>query len=400
MHANLRPALLRVATVISVVAFGVWIPLLGGSTSVHAAPAVTLPLPVIEYHPTPSLQHRNAAARAVGNSSPATTIPLWNSNFTDGSSAHVFGDTLVGADPSNPAANRTTKVPVLVIPIAFQIAGGGLYDPTVPSNCTTDRRNIPTRKTLGSPIFKNADYTVGGTDLGKGQYLDEFRRAEFWSDTGGGAAPRYHTKLAPKLAKKVTVDVPAGLGREVALDGSCTIGIVNVGWLETYLENTAIPALQAAKVLAPTQFALFVASNVVSEDTQCCVLGFHYFTPSPLQTYGISDYDSTPPSTWGGTVADTSVMSHEVGEWMDDPFATNGTDPWGHIGQQPDCQTNLEVGDPLSGTTLLPVAIGQNAYHVQELAFAGWFYHWSPSLGVNGWYSFNDTFTSPAAPCF
>jgi hypothetical protein len=388
---------LHLATVISVATFcasGV----LGGSTRAHADPPAAPPFRVIEYHPTPSAGHLAAASLAFANSSPATTIPLWNSVFQDGSSSHTFNSTLVGADPST--SNRTTRIPVRVIPLAMQIAGGGLYDPAVPSNCTSDKKNIATKKTLSSPIFRNAHYIVGGTDLGRGQYIDEFRRAEFWATTGGGASPRYHTRLAPRLAKKVTVDVPAGYGREFAAAGSCTLAIVNVGWLESFLENTEIPALQAAKKLAPTEFALFVVSNVVSEEgADCCVLGFHYFQPSnPLQTYAISDYDSMPPGFWGGAVADASILSHEVGEWMDDPFGDNGTDPWGNVGQVSGCQNNFEVGDPLSGTNF-PVAIGKNTYHMQDLAFAGWFYRWSPSLGVNGSYSFNGTFLSPAAPC-
>jgi hypothetical protein len=36
-------------------------------------------------------------------------------------------------------------------------------------------------------------------------------------------------------------------------------------------------------------------------------------------------------------------------------------------------------------------------YHLQELAFYSWFYG-APSLGVNGWYSSNDTFKSSAGP--
>jgi hypothetical protein len=38
-------------------------------------------------------------------------------------------------------------------------------------------------------------------------------------------------------------------------------------------------------------------------------------------------------------------------------------------------------------------------YHPQELAFSSWFYHQSPSLGVNGWYSDQGTFRAPAAAC-
>ena len=62
------------------------------------------------------------------------------------------------------------------------------------------------------------------------------------------------------------------------------------------------------------------------------------------------------------------------------------------------CQANLEVGDPLSGTTFNDTLNGFT-YHPQELAFFSWFYHQSPSLGVNGWFSDQDTFRTFAAPC-
>jgi hypothetical protein len=45
------------------------------------------------------------------------------------------------------------------------------------------------------------------------------------------------------------------------------------------------------------------------------------------------------------------------------------------------------------------VATSGHTYHPQELAFFSWFYHSSPSLGVNGLFSNNGTFTSSAPPC-
>jgi hypothetical protein len=58
------------------------------------------------------------------------------------------------------------------------------------------------------------------------------------------------------------------------------------------------------------------------------------------------------------------------------------------------------VGDPLSGTTYtFQGSPSSFTYHVQELAFFSWFYHSSPSLGVNGWFSDQGTFTSSAAAC-
>ena len=92
-------------------------------------------------------------------------------------------------------------------------------------------------------------------------------------------------------------------------------------------------------------------------------------------------------------------MSHEVAEWMNDPFGNNPTPAWGHTGQVAGCQNNLEVGDPLSGTLAPPIYNPANkfTYHMQELAFFSWFYG-APSVGVNGWFSNNDTFTTDAGP--
>jgi len=118
-------------------------------------------------------------------------------------------------------------------------------------------------------------------------------------------------------------------------------------------------------------------------------------TASNAQTYSVSMYDNT--SLFAGS-GDVSVLSHEIAEWMDDPFTDNPTKPWGNIGQVSGCQGNLEVGDPLSGTVFTQTMNGK-AYHLQELAFVSWFYHQSPSTGVNGWYSNGGAFTTAAAPC-
>ncbi len=92
------------------------------------------------------------------------------------------------------------------------------------------------------------------------------------------------------------------------------------------------------------------------------------------------------------------MLAHEVGEWMDDPLGNNPTKPWGHIGQVTVARSNLEVGDPCSGTRAERRRTGY-AYHPQELAFFSWFYHHKPSLGVNGWYSNGGTFKKAAKVC-
>lgn len=125
-------------------------------------------------------------------------------------------------------------------------------------------------------------------------------------------------------------------------------------------------------------------------------------TPLLTQTYGVVDFDTTEfflPSTNGVPPGlNTEVAAHEVGEWMDDPFGTNQTAPWGGTGQVAACQANLEVGDPLSGTDVVPIQMPNGfTYNLQELAFFSWFFG-SPSIGVNGWYSNNGTFRHDAGP--
>jgi hypothetical protein len=95
-------------------------------------------------------------------------------------------------------------------------------------------------------------------------------------------------------------------------------------------------------------------------------------------------------------VADVSILSHEIGEWMNDPQLLNFTPAW-LVGSG--CQGNYEVGDPLNGRLMPPVKMSNGfTYHLQELAFFSWFYRLSPSGGVNGWYSDNGSLTSDAGP--
>jgi hypothetical protein len=93
---------------------------------------------------------------------------------------------------------------------------------------------------------------------------------------------------------------------------------------------------------------------------------------------------------------DISALSHEVGEWLDDPATTNVAPSWGHIGQVSGCQADVEVGDPLTGTAAPVVALNGFNYHLQELAFFSWFFRQSPSLGAGSVYSSNSTFKGGA----
>ncbi len=101
---------------------------------------------------------------------------------------------------------------------------------------------------------------------------------------------------------------------------------------------------------------------------------------------------------------DVLPLSHEVAEWLNDPFVNNFVPQW----QNPNgagCGGNLlETGDPvdvLPGIAY-PVTVSGYAYHVQTEALLQWFSREQPSSAIGQAYSFPDTslLTTPSAPCF
>jgi hypothetical protein len=187
-------------------------------------------------------------------------------------------------------------------------------------------------------------------------------------------------------------------------NGCNQYGLVSKPVLDGYLRSFAIPILQAAGVLKPNQLALFLLGNVVSKNppiggSGCCVKGYHSAVGKPPQTYAVVDFNTSTNSKFGA-IHDITTSSHEVAEWMMDPLGTNATPSWGNTGQVSGCQTNMEVGDPLTGTVVNLYFFGYN-YSPQELAFFNWFFNSpsTPSLGASGFFSSNKTFATPAPNC-
>jgi hypothetical protein len=323
-------------------------------------------------------------------------LRTFTTSVTDGTKKFTY--TMVGKNPAVATTTPTTTIDTRIVPLKMVI-GTHTFDPTKANKC--DSVAALTR-TTNSPLFNALPWSFGGTSIGTGQYVDAFRRAEFWNSTKpGGVNPGYHVKLSPTVLAAVTVRVPAADGALAA--GTCgPLGVVEVNWLDNLLQTTVLPGLASSGV-GPKTFPLFLVNNVVefiTDPSNCCVLGFHsaMTTSTGIQTYGIADYETSGAFPASANLRDIEIASHEVAEWMDDPTGTNPTKRWGHIGQVTACQSNLEVGDPLTGTTITRT-VGTMKYHLQELAFFSWFYHSKPSLGVNGWYSSHGTFATPAAPC-
>jgi hypothetical protein len=328
-------------------------------------------------------------------------LKTFNAAVTDGT--RTFHYTMVGKNPAVAVTNPSSTIQVKIIPLRIVLANGHVYDPTVGTTCDS---TSALARTTASPVFNNLAWTFNGVSIGTSQYVDAFRRAEFWQFTKPtGINPGYHVKLKATTVATQTVNVPAADSAEGATNCAAPNnhqGAIEINWLDNFFQTTLLPSLTSQGLISAKVFPFFVVGNVIEFITttaNCCVLGYHnaFSTPGGIQTYGISDYDNGNFFA-GSNLKDIEIATHEVAEWMDDPLGTNPTKPWGNIGQVTGCQNNLEVGDPLTGTTINR-AVGGFTYHLQELANFAWFYHQPANFSAGSKFSNNGTFTTAAAPC-
>jgi hypothetical protein len=366
---------------------------------------------------SPSLVGKSRAELAV-QAATQSTIPMWTG--TDG----TFSFQMVGTDPTQPKA-ASTNIDTQLIPVRFTFTSAGsppvqtVFDPENNDPCSPNRTPA-LNMAQGSPVLKRISLTVGNPSfataaLGTGQFVDLFQRANFYTFVGAKTSlnPNYKVEMQPISLLNRMDSVHASIATSAMITGACNpVGMIEVNAWDAMVQTQIIPLLSKHGV-KPKSLPIFLFSNVVMYDTipaNCCILGYHNaFIPSTsgaLQTYVVVNYDTSGDTSTGvltspsvfPTALDSVAMSHEIAEWMDDPTTTNPTPPWGNIGQVVGCQSNLEVGDPLSGT-MFTIAMPHFVYHVQDLAFKSWFYHDVPSTGALGWYSLGGTFTTPAAPC-
>jgi hypothetical protein len=323
-----------------------------------------------------------STSAALRQSKRATTIQMWHR--AQGAGGVTYSYSMVGR---NPYVAQTSQTSIKTYLVSVNIVNGvDAFSPFVSDECDVSGTSPKTRL-LNSPIFKNRTYSWGSPTAT--QITDAFQRAEFRKFTQpSGLNPNYHVELGLAATHNVTVHTHGW----PEVSGDCG----NLLELDINAWDSFAQSEIAALGLGPTDFVLFQVHDVVFTDGgSCCILGYHSAFGSPVQTYGTADYDTTGLFS---DAPDIAATTHEVGEWMDDPLGNNPTPSWGNIGQVVGCQANLEVGDPLSGTTF-PITMNSFTYHPQELAFFSWFYHQSPSIGISGWYSDRGTFRTFAAPC-
>jgi hypothetical protein len=334
----------------------------------------------------------------------ATTVALWSHTVSSGGTSYKYQ--MVGRNPFVTLTTPTYNVTASVIPIkvVFTSFSNFTADPEA-KDTTCSPKGTATALTKASPLFNAIPGNIWGTSVGEGQYVDLFQRANFNTQTDStGINPDYHTTLLYKLNPEITVNVSGG---DVIAANCGNLGLMDFATWDNYIQTTLMPQLasQSPPIAPPTQLAIFLLYNVVlyeNSTSNCCILGYHSAFDDPayanaFHTYVSVEFDTSKDFTG---VADTSAMSHEIAEWMDDPSGNNPTPSWGNVGQVSGCQANLEVGDPLSGT-LSQIYMPSNGYtyHVQDLTFVSWFFDQHPSDGVNGWYSFLGNFLGPAVPC-
>lgn len=336
--------------------------------------------------------HPEQAGEFVEQGAAGTGLTMWSYSQKSTRDGNTYSGSMVGASPYT--SNATTTITTQIIPVIFTI-GTTVFNPTK-ADATCEGGKVPLTLLKQSPIYAKAAFTLNGVNVGSGQYIDDFQRANFWGPVSADGG-KYHTNL--KAVTLAAVKVNPGANGAIVYTGGCeALGGVDINWWDSYVTGTLIPSL-ASKGVGPTTFPVFVMYNVVmynGSPSNCCYLGYHGAYGNPVQTYSPFEFDSTGAFNNGDGWTDTYVAAHEVGEWMDDPLGSNPVPAWGHVGQQGGCQNNLEVGDPLSGRNAITKKMSNGfTYHLQELAFYSWFYS-APSIGAGGLFSDNGTFTTDA----
>jgi hypothetical protein len=339
--------------------------------------------PTAAVHPPKAIFMTLANNRyAAPMAAPATVPPQiaqWNGGFTD----HTFTAetyTMVGSDPAK--TNTTTVVPVYIIPIKMVYGannGNATFDPLKVklSNGQTMLQNV-----IASPIFqRNVNFTQGGTNLGTTQYIDAFQRGNYWSVVSKNK--NYHVLLGqPKVLPEQTIVVPVQDGQvQTNPFGPGNVGTMFYNDFDTALQGFITKLTQ----INPGVLPIFITYDTYLTEAPlegCCIGGYHSSNGSQPtgQTYSYTTYVDSP----GAFSENVSAMSHEIGEWMDDPFVDNAVN----------CADNqiLEVGDPLENNAnygTFPYKVNGFTYNLQSLVFLGYFGA-PPTTSVHNWYSFQN----------
>jgi hypothetical protein len=314
------------------------------------------------------------------------TVPYWSGSFTDPTNQVTYPFTMVGSDPGS---GGSTTVATEIIPLKFNFVAGnqdvsvlnipsfppfGYFPTALPASMDATGNALTT---VASPIFTPTTFGISH-DSGV-QYGDAVMRAQF-----GKVGTGYHVTLGqPAVMDTVSIDVPQSQGVAVLNPLGVLVGRVDATWFRAHLHR-----LLGSLHIDPTTLPIFLTQNVYlysdNDFTHCCSIGGHGAgSPTgngagsikgkgnqPVQTFIYAAY-ITPRSFRNPGVSDINALSHEISEWMDNPFGNNAVQP----ALSPisgECIALLETGDPVAGVWF-PVTTPGGTWHLQDEAFLNWF---------------------------
>ena len=311
------------------------------------------------------------------------TLPVWNSNIVSPLNGKTYYFHIVGTNPQTDPVK--TMIPYVPIVLRIHFPNGVVLDPTLPA--CGDTVSVAERFFRG-PNFVSTRLLSNGAHVGDTQLGDAFMRAEFWSYAKNTP---YGVILKQAAAQKIVdVNAPAG---SLANHGVCLGRAHDYGEI-AFADFDKLVQTIDKEYVKPNQLALNLTYNVFEPSHGCCVVGYHSTYAAAgggTQVYAAATYNDA--GLFPVPIEDIATWTAMIGGVFNDPFGNNAVPLWGHVGQDlKGCQGNLEVGDPLTGTSF-QITDGTFTYNPQDLAFFSWFYR-SAAIGTGGLASFSGTFAA------
>jgi hypothetical protein len=315
------------------------------------------------------------------------------------------GFIMVGRSPDK---GGTASIHTQLLPITVVFEGS--TDPFNGGPVTLEMDSQTMDAVAYGPDFQKTDYGTGYT-----QFADAIQRAEFYPVERSN----WHTLIrTPQLLTPVTIYVPGS----VAGAPIYQLGILPNGtffaWLDYDFFASQLETILELERTNPQDLVIPLVRNIGlyqnGDLSQCCIAGYHSaYEVNAGRAIGIQTfaYASWLDSGVGQAVtgmtsfSDILPLSHEISEWMNDPFGDNLVNPAWEFPGSTNCQGNLEVGDPVEGladsSVSTPIYMNGYTYHPQNMALFQWFAQVWPSNAIDGAYSYPDesALMLPSASC-
>jgi len=303
---------------------------------------------------------------------PAASLQSWNGSFTFSGTTYTYN--MVGAAPST---NSTATITTYVIPVKIVITNRNPHQTYLRSFArTVERKHRHNQHRDFSGLRLNHDLRSGRSECG---HNPVHRRLPARELLGHGATnPNSHLLLNPTVLAEQTLSPRRTNGKTGSVFGF-TAALVNINWFDAQ-----VPNLINQLGIQPNQFPIFLLYDTyLTQGGQCCIGGYHSSegSTSNPQSYA----EATYVDHVGAFSQDVSALSHEIGEWADDPLTVNFN------GNNTPCGI-LENGDTLEGNANFggfPYTLHGFTYNLQDLVTLPYF--GAPtSTSVNGWLSFQN----------